>query len=78
MQGPQGAAASSDKRSLSSARWLCRMRRCRREQQQLNARHCPQPGPGDGMKAVAVTDGDISIHLSSALLIGMQKHFCLS
>lgn len=86
MQHPQGAAASSDKRRLSSARWLWRIRWCSRERQQLNTRHCPPPGPGDGMKAVAVNDGDISIHwpmdtpwgsavLSSTFLIGMQDHF---
>lgn len=64
MQNPQGAAVGSDKRSLSSARWFWRMGSCRRERQQqrLNTRHCPQPGPGDGMKAVAVTGRDISIH----------------
>lgn len=86
MQRPRGAAASSDKRCLSSARWLWRIRWCRRERQQLNTRHCPPPGPGDGMKAVAVSDEDISIHwpmdtpwgsavLSSTFLIGMQDHF---
>lgn len=86
MQNPQGAAASSDKRSLSSAWWLWLMGSCRSEQQQrLNTRHCPQPGPGDGMKAVAVTGRDISIHWpvdmpwgnavsSSTSLIGMQNH----
>ena len=86
MQRPRGAAASSDKRCLSSARWLWRIRWCRRERQRLNTRHCPPPVPGDGMKAVAVSDRDISIHwpmdtpwgsavLSSAFLIGMQEHF---
>ncbi|XP_008290126.1 MAP7 domain-containing protein 1a isoform X3 [Stegastes partitus] len=44
MQGPSGAAASSDKRSLSSARWLWHIRR-RRGEQQLNAWHCRQAKP---------------------------------
>lgn len=61
MQGSRGAAASSDKQSLSSAQWLWHIRQ-RRRKKRLNARHCPQPRPGDGMKAVVVTDRDISIH----------------
>lgn len=60
---PQGAAASSDKQSFFfiSVEALAPMP-VQEKEQQLNARHCPQPRAGDGMRVVAVTDRDISVH----------------